>query len=476
MKRTRKTGGTIQDVMKDAIISNSNNEDKTLPTNYPDHVYYNIAITNTNQSETLRASYNQSLTTPVIKNPSEYYCSIQRFTVPLQDVPIFVFLDSTYSVTISYNSNDYKKELIYVPSYTNNINLISPNDRFVYSYNQFIDSINNGLGDAMADFTAALPIYNGATTYNAGQAVRYDLSGVYVAYSCLYDSTTGHQPNLSPDYWSPIATPYMEYDPTSQLIALVASRSYHNLNFEDVDQPLKIWFNTALWNFFTNFERIYNGTIPSVYNQNGKNYNIIIKPTGLNFDIIPAIFEDFGIDVESYKVYQEFVSLYDWNSLRNIVFFTSSIPIRSEGIPANIFAPWNSSTTYNSGDRVSFSNSTYSSISSGNVGNQPDISPTYWSIVSNIGSSSAYQPILTDFQLSVTNGPEARSYAQYVPTSEYRLIDLTGNTPLNNIDIQVYWQDKYRVLYPLYINPLDSLDMKILFRKKSVKNNISYYN
>lgn len=520
--------GGIQDAMKQTIINNASNNKIVEKTSTADHVYYNIAITNTSPTDVIRASYNQSRTTAILDNPSDYYCTIQRFTVPLQQVPIFVFLDNTYSVTMSYDGNDYKQDLVYVAGYSTNLSPSPPDNRFVYSYNQFIDSINNGFGDAMVSLIGDYPLYNSGTTYalgnnvtfvvglitkayksltsgnvgntpnisptfwlelptplqtfnsgttyTAGQSIKYDLSGIYVGYTSINDGNLGHTPNTSPTYWAPITTPYMEYNPDSQLISLVTSTAYHNVNYSDQDQPLKIWFNTILWNFFTNFEKIYNGNTPAAYNTNGKNYNIIIKPTGINNAVIPAVFEDFGVDVSGYRMTQEFVSLYDWNSLRNIVFFTSAIPIRSEGIPADIFAPWNVSTTYNSGVRVSYNNSTYQSLVNNNVGNQPDISPSYWSIASNIGSSASLQPILTDFQLSVISGTEARSYAQYVPTSEYRLIDMTGTTPLNNIDIQVYWQDKFRTLYPLYINPLDSLDVKILFRRKTVKGNISYYN
>lgn len=475
MNRSKIRGGQIEDAMKQAIMNNVGSKEIVKKTSTADHVYYNVVITNTSSTEVIRANYNQSKTTAILDNPSEYYCAIQRFTVPLQQVPIFVFLDNTYSVTISYNSNDYKQTLVYVPSYTSNLNPTPPDNRFVYSYNQFIDSINNGFGDAMVPFIAALPTFNIGTTYSAGQAVKFTLGGVDVGYSSIGNANLGHTPNTSPTYWAPIATPYLEYNPTTQLISLVASTAYHNVNFTDDLQPLKIWFNTNLWNFFTNFEKLYNGNTPALYNTNGKNYNIIVKPTGINDAVIPAIYEDFGTDVSGYRMSQEFVTLYDWNALRNIVFFTSAIPIRSEGIPADIFAPWNVSTTYSAGVRVSYTNSTYESLQNSNVGNQPDISPTYWKIAANIGSSASYQPILTDFQISVENGPEARSYAQYVPTSEYRLIDLTGTTPLNNIDIQVYWQDKFRTLYPLYINPLDSLDMKLLFRRKTVKGNISYY-
>lgn len=468
--------GGIQDAMKQTIINNASNNKIVNKTSTADHVYYNIAITNTSPTDVVLASYNQSRTTSILDNPSDYYCSIQRFTVPLQQVPIFVFLDNTYSVTMSYGGNDYKQDLVYVAGYSTNLSPSPPDNRFVYSYNQFIDSINDGLGLAMTAFTTALPAFVIGTTYAAGEAVKFNLSGVDVAYSSINSGNLGHTPNTSPTYWAPISNPYMEYNPDSQLISLVTSTAYHNINFTDQNQPIKIWFNTILWNFFTNFEKIYNGNTPAAYNTNGKNYNIIIKPTGINNAVIPAVFEDFGVDVSGYRMTQEFVSLYDWNSLRNIVFFTSAIPIRSEGIPADIFAPWNVSTTYNSGVRISYNNSTYQSLVNNNVGNQPNISPAFWSIAQNIGSSASQQPILTDFQLSVTNGTEARSYAQYVPTSEYRLIDMTGTTPLNNIDIQVYWQDKFRTLYPLYINPLDSLDVKILFRRKTVKGNISYYN
>lgn len=407
-------------------------------TSEEDHVYLNIVIANTSTTELQIAEYSAPRTTPLLNNPSDYYLTVQRFTVPLQQVPIFVFLDNTYSVTISYNGTDYQTILTYVPGYTPILNPSSPENRYVYSYNQFIDSINNGLGDSMTAFTAALPLYSNVTVYSAGQAVRFNLAGVDVAYSSINSGNVGNTPNTSPTFWAPLTTPYLEYNPVTKLIRLIASRGYHNVNFSDENQPLKIWFNTDLWNFFSNFEKIYNGNTPAPYNANGKNYNIIIKPTGNNDVIIPAIFEDFGMDIQGYAMSQEFISLYNWNSMRNIVFVTSTIPIRSEAIPS-----------------------------------QSGIASPF---VTNATTASAFRPILTDFQLLVNEGPEARSYAQYFPSGEYRLVDVTGTNPLVNIDLKVYWQDKFQNLYPIYINPLDTLDIKILFRKKSIKGNLSYYN
>jgi hypothetical protein len=474
-RNARSRGGEIADAMKQTIINNGV-RDIVKKTSQEDHIYYNIVITNTSSTSVQPAVFNQSRTTAILENPSEYYCAIQRFTVPLQQVPIFIFLDNTYSVTLSNGATDYQTFLTYVPGYTPNLTPGPPENRFVYSYNQFIDSINNALGISMTNLTAGLTAYNPATTYAAGNTVSFVIGSSEVAYTSIVSGNIGHTPNTSPAFWAPLSNPYMAYDPVTELISLYVSTGWHNAQLTDQTQTLKIWFNTLLWNFFTNFEKIFNGYTPTSFNANGKNYNIIVKPTGINDITIPAIYEDFGVDISGYAMSQEFVTLYDWNALRNIVFFTSTIPIRNEGIPANIFAPWNISTTYNAGVRISYSGSTYSSLVSSNIGNQPDISPAFWAIVQNIASSSSYQPILTDFQILITNGTEARSYAQFFPSGEYRLIDMTGTTPMTNIDIQVYWQDKFQQLYPLYINPLDSLDMKILFRKKSLKGSLSYYN
>ncbi len=349
-------------------------------TSSTDHVYYNIVITNNSPTFPIVATYNSSRTTALLTNPSDYYVSIVRFRVGLQQVPIFVFTDLLYSVTISNGGNDYKTSLIYVPFYSNALSPASPDNRYVYSYQQFIDSINNALSSSF---------------------VASGLAGV---------------------------APYMTFDPVTQLCSLNASSNFHDPLLSDENQTIKIWFNTELWQFFSNFEKIFNGYQDLL----NKNFNIIVKPTGNNNITIPA---DFGGPTAGYKMTQEFVSLSNWNALRNIVFLTGSIPIRAEGVPAQ--------------------------------------SPTNNNQISNNNPASAYLPILTDFQIS-DDGPQ-RNFVSYVPTSEYRLVDLVGTTPLMTIDLSAYWLDKNNNLYPIYINPLDSLSVKLLFRKKTIKGNISYY-
>lgn len=347
-----------------------------------DHVYFNVTMTNNDPINIIPAVYNSPTTTALLENPSEYYCSIVRFTVPIQQVPIFTFRDNTYSVTISNGATDFQQTLIYVPNYTPNLTPGPPDNRQVYSYQQFLDSINNGLRSSF---------------------IASGLPGI---------------------------APYMTFDPATELFSLNAPATFHNASFSDQNQPIKIWFNTPLWTFFGNFPKIFNGFSPASFNTNGKNFNLIIKPTGNNDITIPV---SMGGPTPGYAMSQEFNSLSDWNTLQSIVFFTSTIPIRYESIPATIA---NNTTTNN--------NTTISSR----------------------------QPILTDFELS-DDGP-LRNYAHYFAPGEYRLVDMTGTNPLRNIDIQVYSQDKNGNLTPIYIQPFDSLTVKILFRRKHIKGSLTY--
>jgi hypothetical protein len=436
-------------------------------TSSPDHVYFNISITNTSTVELKRAEYNQALSVPFLENPSDYYCSIVRFCVPLQQIPIFQFLDATYSVTLSYNGVDYQTFLIYAPS-----SFISASDRAVYSYQQFLDSINNALQISFNALLAAVPAYNSGTTYSIGTLA----TSAGILYNSIANSNTGNTPSTSPLFWAPLVSPYMSYNSSTLLISLNAPTGFHSAGFTNINQPLKLWFNTLLWVFFSNFYKIYNGNTPTAANANGKNYNLIINTTGNNDIFIPA--ENGGMindtPLDGFKMTQEFVSLYNWNTLRKIIFETSTIPIRFEQNPATIYRPWISTVTYTIGSIITYMGSGYLSLQTVNIGNIPNSAPTFWQLQNTQLVASSYKSILTDFEIGQDQGFEARSYAQYTPTSEYRLVDLIGTKPLDNIDLRISYQDIYLNTYPLYINPLNSADAKILFRKKTVKGSLSY--
>ena len=87
-----------------------------------------------------------------------------------------------------------------------------------------------------------------------------------------------------------------------------------------------------------------------------------------------------------------------------------------------------------------------------------------------IGSTANIFPVVTDFivPFSATN-----SYVpdiSYVPSGEYRLVDLYGESPCNQVDIQVYWKDSYGLLHPFLLGSGCSGSLKLMFRRKDFAN------
>src|SRR5580658_1620493 len=126
--------------------------------NSSDNIYYNVVFNhNTSNGETpTLAQYNFTNTISVLDKPSDYFCSIVRFTIPLSEVPLYIFPIkpnqsnpnlSPMIIGISYNGNNYFQNIVYVP----NNNLPAPVQNqttqvimpyyFVYSYQNLITAI-----------------------------------------------------------------------------------------------------------------------------------------------------------------------------------------------------------------------------------------------------------------------------------------------------------------------------------------------
>lgn len=335
------------------------------------HVYYDISLHNDTKFNKI-AQLTDNRSTPLLKNPNDYQLSVVRFTIPTSYVPIFIWPDAGgntpdnnyFSVTI----NNSQVFLIYVPE-----NLpassINPQYLFVYSYQQFIDAINVALN------TAFIAAGGPATT-----------------------------------------PPYMVYNSVSGLCSLIAEYAYEN------QTNYKIYFNSSLFAFFENFEAIRNGQSLAL----GKDIQLLVKNNGDNDYIQHPPGYGLGVAVDSYKMEQEYNSLFLWNSVRSLVFMSNNIPVADEALNVK-----NSS-----------------SITTGNV----------------------YRKILTDFECNIQSGLSnntLRSYIQYTPMGEYRMIDLQSNSPLYTFDIQIYFQTKDLSLYDLYISGGESISMKVMFRDKT---------
>lgn len=97
------------------------------------------------------------------------------------------------------------------------------------------------------------------------------------------------------------------------------------------------------------------------------------------------------------------------------------------------------------------------------------IVPNQISAVSTIGVESTPASTGNDFALIITDIQSSDGFLPnilYVPSGENRYIDMTGNQPIRNIDINVFFRVKTGQLIPLRLPSGGSASMKLLFKKK----------
>ena len=139
-----------------------------------------------------------------------------------------------------------------------------------------------------------------------------------------------------------------------------------------------------------------------------------------------------------YKLIQDYKSVDSlWSPISSLVFTTSLLPIKFEAA------------------------SQPNVLGTGNLG---DSAPT---------SRSAFTPIITDVALdtALNGADDYRQFVYYAPTAEYRMSDLSSSKQeIRNIDISVFW--KFRLngqLYPINMFNLSSVSIKMMFRKKGMR-------
>lgn len=242
---------------------------------------------------------------------------------------------------------------------------------------------------------------------NYSRFVRLINTALATAYAALPDKGSTTQP------------PYITFDPVTDLMTMWAQQSYQQNTTNPLDPSnVLIWFNNQLFDYMPSFNAIFNGYVPPVV---GQDWAIPIINT----------YNNSGTGATGgayYLMVQDYSSLFSWNSLQNLSFRSNSLPISFE----------NSTGVDSNGQLLE-------------------------------GSASGNQiAILTDFE-PIDNGTPGifKESIQYFPFGEYRLIDMLGNVPITQIQLQVYWTDTKGVVHPLYIPPNNLLSFKILFRRKS---------
>jgi len=380
--------------------------------NTPEVVYYQSTTAAPTGEAPIPMEYTVDKTLAILDKSSDYYASVIRFDIPLNQIPLFIMpiipadqqpvtMPPTPAnpnltpmiIGIQYGTSYFPINLIYYPYnnqvppvQTGNTQIITPY-YYVYTPEVLINMIN----------IALLQAYNaaGLNTLFAG-----------------------------------VTPPFFYYDGVIQLINLVVPSFFTTLTSPATSIPY-IFINESTFRYLDSYTYYFYG-----YNQvNGVDYIFTltnVTPNNPSNSTPPQIYPSPnqayalpGTSITSppsYYIYRESYSTIQlWSSLRKLIMTTGSIPINSESVPGK----------FN-------------------------------------GSVNVSLPVLTDFVVPLEYIGNARSVAYYVPTGQYRLIDMTSDTPLQKISIRVYWEDTNGNMYPVYISINQRSSIKIGFFRKSL--------
>ncbi len=429
------------------------------------HVYYNITITNTSLTGEIKATFQEFRGEAIIENPEDYHLSVIRFTIPTATIPLLIpsiqpgpppFGSNTdplltnYSFTLSYYSDDgttvpAENEQVYLRFVPQNIDALSPdqwdnsgviaNEAFyaIYSYQNFIQMWNDALSNCFfalsstAQDSGIIPpkfIFDPVT-----QLISLI---VHKNYAVPDDPTVGYihifSNKLMSGFLQAFNTIYYDEDPIDGMTALIVIDSDDSNKYIRASGPISI--TTASNTTITSSALFTRDMLGGIITAQGIPLNTTMTALAstssatISTAATASATINATISNNNYlKISQQSINLSAIDSIRSIIFTTGSVPIKSEYTPT---------------------------------------------ISKDSTTTSNFLPILTDFEPELPSQGFDRSVLTYLPTAEYRLVDMKGNIPLQKFDLTIFWQDRLLNRYPLYLLPQQSIDIKILFRKKSV--------
>jgi hypothetical protein len=419
----------------------------------PTQIYYDLDVVNTfNPSSQLtatnqlnRLTFTEVRSSPILDNPSDYFLSIVRFSLDTAgSMPVMlpqIDLDQTladpffpngtiYYVSMKYNDGInpvifQKRRVIFVPqSFTQTglagtplpptfpLNLEKATSPYYWlnSFQYFISMINTALKECYDDIYALISVAPYSATLPADiTADKY----VYMTWDNDNNKATLNFPNITPFSWKqePLGTGQQVPPP--------------------IPPKLFLYFDNQLYTLFSSFEAILNATYldpadPAVgingdkanwFIQNFSKYNTNFVATGTGTGLPPY---------DILRMTQPYSTGATLSPIQSLVFNTSLLPI----LPQLIGVP-----------RILRNNIT--SGQNDNISNE-----------------------ITDLVVNVSRGDEYFPAVLYLPTAEYRLIDLNGNAPISAIQISVQWKDIYGIYHDFFLQNNCNCSLKIMFRRK----------
>jgi len=377
-----------------------------------DNVYYDVVITNL---ETINRNppslyFNETRNTPFVYDPESYYLSIIRFTLDTPTLPVFI-------PVIQPNQGNLNLTIYSVTlSWTNPV---APFQTFnEQTFVEFIPQLENAVAPAPPNQTTD-GLQNNQTGYYEILNYQYWIQLINNTFTtCFNDLNT--QVTTAGLVLPSTNAPTMSWDiPTNSAVLTAEQIGYDN----SIANTIEIYMNPAMYQIFSSFPVLVKGSVGIT---DGKNIQIIMDGFGgANVIVFPPTAPAIS-QYDALQIVQEYSTIALWTPITSIVFTSNTLPV----VPANISSPllFINGEVYNNG------------------GNNSNISQVVTDFVSDTG---IYKPNIV-----------------YTPSAQYRLINLVGNTPIYNLDLNVYWKSRTGVLQPFKLSSGSTATIKLLFTRK----------
>lgn len=393
----------------------------------PSEIYYNIIVKNnitgydnlgnpTPINSSVPLTFDETRAKPYLNNPKDYYMSVLSFEMDTQAVPVFISEPVVGATDIS--------STIYWITITD-------------ANNNVVTNGHQNVRWSPEDLSAPKPPSPVPTNFN-----EYPY---YFGYNYSYFIELVNKALATPAHTS--TAPFLTMEGNFVTLSAPARANLNQdfmtdasgncVDFNGNPNPLghKIFFNSELYYLFSSLPAIErNEPLKGSLGGTVKNANfqllMVINPSGTNLSTVATSFT-IPPATNPYRVVNsvtEYPPFPMWNPVDTIVFTADHLYIVPELIAANA-----TTSTQNVDARKSNAESYY---------------------------------ILADYAAPLYTGKEYKPNITYQPSAEYKLSDVYGNNPIYQLNLNVYWKDKYGSLHRFLLESGGTASLKILFRKK----------
>lgn len=112
------------------------------------HIYYNMRI-NTDLTNKNPAVFNVNRVQPILDRPSDYEIAVVRYSLPITSVPLIVFQENRWALSLKIGSSEYTEFLQWIP------NTDVFDFKYIYIVQDLLDMMNVALNTAFTNLSGA---------------------------------------------------------------------------------------------------------------------------------------------------------------------------------------------------------------------------------------------------------------------------------------------------------------------------------